>query len=327
MSSSGSQSISSQPNIINPIRVGFSVVANHLPLLLFPILIDIWVWLGIHLTLKSQMMDFVNQIQNLLVQSDSQLNEMPQMMGELLVERFNLMTAIRAFPVGIPSIMASISPIDTPFGAPVTFDLGAFSIGIAWFLGLSIVGLALGTLFYLAVADTALNDTFNFLATIKKWPWAFKQVMGLTLVWLGISIAISIPFGCILPVLSLGSMSQFVLFIYLAIIAWVFFPLLLSAHGIFVNHDQMFVSLKKSIQISRLTLPSTTIFLLFVFLVSQGLNIIWGWPAEDSWIMVIGLVGHAFITTGLLAASFLYYREADQWAQKLLRQVLLRQYS
>jgi hypothetical protein len=43
---------------------------------------------------------------------------------------------------------------------------------------------------------------------------------------------------------------------------------------------------------------------------------IWGWPTENSWILPIGMAGHAFVTTSLLAGSFLYYREADQWAQK-----------
>lgn len=327
MNTSGSQTISSQPNIIKPIRAGFSITANHLSLLLLPILIDLWVWLGIHLTLKTQMTLFIGQIQNLLSLPDSQLADMKQLLGEVLVDRFNIVTALRTFPVGIPSMMSALSPIKTPFGQPVSIDLGSLGFGFVWFLTLSIVGIALGTLYYLIVAETVLNNEPDLVSAIKNWPWAFRQVLSLTLVWVGIGIAISIPFGCIIPIFSVGSFSQFVIFIYLAIIAWIFYPLLLSAHGIFVNHDRMFVSFKKSIQLSRLTLPSTTIFLLFVLLISQGLSIVWGWPAEDSWVMVIGLVGHAFVTTGLLAASFLYYREADQWAQKFLRQVLLRQYS
>ena len=327
MNPSGSQTISSQPNILSPIRAGFSIAANHLLLLLFPILVDLWVWLGVHLTLKTQMMNRIEQIQSLLAQPETQLDNMKEILVEVLVDRLNIMTALRSFPVGIPSLMSSLSPIKVPLGEPVSIDLGSIGFGLGWFLVLSIIGLALGTLYYLIVAEAALRSEPDYLRAIKDWPWAFKQVFGLTLVWLGIIIAISIPFGCIIPIFSIGNLSQFILFIYLAIITWIFYPLLLSAHGIFVNHDPMFVSIKKSLQLSRLTLPSTTLFLLFVLLVSQGLSVVWGWPSEDSWMMIIGLFGHAFVTTGLLAASFLYYNEADQWAQKFLRQVLLRQYS
>jgi hypothetical protein len=28
---------------------------------------------------------------------------------------------------------------------------------------------------------------------------------------------------------------------------------------------------------------------------------------------MVGIVGHAFIATGLLAASFIYYQETDRW--------------
>ena len=327
MNSSDSQMISSQPGVFPPIRAGFNVASNHLSLLLVPILLDIWVWFGVHFTLKSQMKVWVSQIEDLISLPATQINEVMDLLGQLFVERLNIMTALRSYPVGIPSLMSSLSPISTPFGNPISIDLGTIGFGILWFIGISLAGIAFGTLYYLLVAQAALKSDPNWLITVKRWPWAFKQVLGLTFVWLGIAIGVTIPFSCIIPVFSAGNISQFLGFLYIGIIAWLFFPLILSAHGIFVNRDKMLVSLKKSIQLSRLTLPSTTIFLLFVLIISQGLGIVWGWPSEDSWIMVIGLAGHSFVATGLLAASFIYYKEADQWAQKFLRQVLLRQYS
>ena len=55
--------------------------------------------------------------------------------------------------------------------------------------------------------------------------------------------------------------------------------------------------------------------ILFSILISEGLNMVWTLPGTDSWLMVLGISGHAFIVTALLAASFLYYRDGIKWMQ------------
>ena len=68
---------------------------------------------------------------------------------------------------------------------------------------------------------------------------------------------------------------------------------------------------------SRRTLPKTATLFLAVLVVSQGLNLLWRVPVESSWLVLIGLGGHAFVTTGLLAATFVYYREAEKWVKEI----------
>lgn len=70
---------------------------------------------------------------------------------------------------------------------------------------------------------------------------------------------------------------------------------------------------------TRMTLPTTALFILSIFVISEGLDILWRVPAEKSWLTLIGVGGHAFITSALLAASFIYYRDADLWTQGTLR--------
>jgi hypothetical protein len=223
--------------------------------------------------------------------------------------------------------MSSRLPIDAPFGSPHSIDVLNFWNGVVWFLGLSFVGLALGTFYYLVLSQAALTGKPDWGKAFRKWPWTFYQVLTLTLVWLGMAVAISVPFSCIFPIISSTGLSSFFGFFYVVVMLWLFFPLLLSAHGIFVNREKMINSIMKSVHLTRLTLPATSLFLLFAFLVMQGLDIVWGWPKEDSWLVLVGLAGHAFVANAILAASFLYYREADHWVQRFLRQILLQQRS
>jgi hypothetical protein len=96
-------------------------------------------------------------------------------------------------------------------------------------------------------------------------------------------------------------------------------PLVFAPHGIVLNQNSFFSSLKVSTNLIRKTLPTTVLFILVIFLLSKGLDILWVVPAESSWIMLIGILGHAFITTGLLASSFVYYRDALSWIQGMVR--------
>ncbi len=56
---------------------------------------------------------------------------------------------------------------------------------------------------------------------------------------------------------------------------------------------------------------------MLAILVNQGLNIVWQVPPENSWLMMISIIGHAFVTTGMLAASFVYYQDMIRWFEEL----------
>jgi hypothetical protein len=73
---------------------------------------------------------------------------------------------------------------------------------------------------------------------------------------------------------------------------------------------------------SRVSLPNNSLFVLSVFLLSQGLSYLWLVPPSDSWLVLIGIAGHAFISTALLSASFVYYRNVNHWLQAVYEPLL-----
>jgi hypothetical protein len=66
------------------------------------------------------------------------------------------------------------------------------------------------------------------------------------------------------------------------------------------------------------------LFVLTVFLIGVGLNFLWSIPASDSWLALVGILGHAFITTALLASSFVYYHDMTVWLQTVLERMRAR---
>jgi hypothetical protein len=73
----------------------------------------------------------------------------------------------------------------------------------------------------------------------------------------------------------------------------------------------------------RTLFPGVVIFLLSGVVLAQGLGYLWRMAPENSWLMFAGIFGNAFIGTGLLAASFIYYRGAAAWALRLQQEATL----
>jgi uncharacterized membrane protein YdcZ (DUF606 family) len=71
----------------------------------------------------------------------------------------------------------------------------------------------------------------------------------------------------------------------------------------------------------RAFLPGTGLFLLLAIILAQGLDSLWLAAPDSSWLNLVGITGHAFIYTSLLAASYVYYLQGLVWMENNLNQL------
>jgi hypothetical protein len=311
------------PKPIASFLAGFDSITNHIWLILFPVVLDLFIWLGPHLRIRS-LIEAINA--QITLNSGSGISpsaESAQVSKEfwsLAAERFNLLTMLRSVPVGIPSLTAGSSPVQMPLGEAAFIDLSSgMSVLVIWIL-FGLIGLILGTFYYIVVSQASLNGKVNLRQAFGQWPGASLQVVALALFWVFLFLAITLPASCIISFFLASGMplGQVTLFLLFGFLLWIFFPLLFSAHGIVVYRLNMLASVRYSMRVTRLNLSAVSLFFLIALVISQLMDIIWRWPKEDSWFALIGILGHAFISTGLLAASFIFYRDANQWLQKTI---------
>lgn len=324
MKTTEAPAIPAPPSLIGALTAGFDAIANRIGLILFPLALDLLLWLGPHVRVKQIVDSFAAQLSLLYPPSSEQAAEAlhaNQELWAMIGERLNLAALLRTYPVGIPSLMASRLPVEAPsLSSPIFLEISTFSGALAVWALFSIVGIVAATLYFVEVARAAVPIQMRGRKTFGEWGWASVQVLLLTFLWGVMLVGVSIPASCIISALAFSnpSLARFAVLIYAGGLVWLIFPLLFSPHGIFVNRSNAVLSLKSGVRVTRMTLPTTGMFFLAVLVLSQGLDVLWKIPPETSWFTVIGVLGHAFITTGLLASSFIYYREADQWSQKML---------
>ncbi len=309
--------IGKPPQVIQTLLAGFNMVANHIYLIILPVLVDLGLWLGPKLRLKTFLSPIIGDLTaEMLKVAPADLVETvkaTQTMWAEALEQFNLATAIRTLPVGIPSLMARLSPIKSPLAWNPVIEIPSLNWAVASLGILLTVGFLLGSLFfYLVTLQTSKEEAkFDF----KAYLLSYVNTVALFCLLLGLLILISIPLLIILSVLSVfnSGVAQFVVLLAAFCLLWLIIPLIFSVHGIFVTRQKPVQSAILSIKLVRFFLPGTGMFIMTAALISELLNKLWMLPEPDSWLMLLGVGGHAFVVTGLIVASFIYYREGLRW--------------
>jgi len=182
---------------------------------------------------------------------------------------------------------------------------------------LTLVGWISGGLFFrwvsMVVADSTQPTEFQFGKSII-------QTMLLSVLYIMLAFIIGIPVVIVFALVIAASpaLAQGLLLILGLLSMWLVVPAFFTPHGIFMRQQNAFSSIYTSLRMARFTLPTSSLFVLSVLLIAYGLNFLWNIPSSASWMALVGIAGHAFITTSLLAASFIYYRDMQTWLQTVL---------
>lgn len=310
------------PNVLKSIRNGFDAITKHLFLLLFPIGLDLVLWFAPHLRIKTQIEGVIaemNELSALLSPDFGEMVEAGQEIWLIAAERINLFITLRSYPVGIFSLFTSIMPVENPVGNPIFWDINQLSIAAIISLGLFLIGLAFGGLYFSSVRQAALFDEVKWRTILREWPRISIQSFLLSLMLFILFLGILVLGSCTATGITFFSVTlgQLVIILFGIVSFWLIFPLFFSPHGIFSQGQKAWKSMLQSIRLTNTTFFKTGLFIMLAILVNQGLNMVWQVPPENSWLMMISIIGHAFVTTGTLAASFVYYQEMIRWFEEL----------
>jgi hypothetical protein len=315
------------PRLFNSIIAGFNTVANHIQLILIPVALDLFIWFGPHLRVKTLFLPIVNDwLQSVSALGSAEMNQLVvtnRQYFQALLEQFNLFDFLNSFPIGIPSLLSWLGQATTPLGnAPVIEAPTLSSAFLSWLI-IMLAGIALGSLFFNIVAYTTADRRMP-ISWGRRLLWGFIQSVSLTLILVVGLLTLGIPALMLLSIFVLISpgVAQFILLIMGFIFLWLLIPLVFSPHGIFAYGLNAITSLTTSARLVRRFLPGTGLFFLILILLSQGLDIVWRAAPSISWMALIGICGHAFITTSLLAASFIYYQGGMRWMHENLQQMV-----
>jgi len=310
------------PGVIGSLKAGFDAVSTHLTAILLPLGLDLLLWLGPRLSVKEYYQSILPQVTESwqalgfsAAQIQSAVDGYKAQVGQL--DSLNLLALLRTFPIGITSLLSGPAPALTPWGQPQVLQIGPLQNIFFLFIVVVLLGWIGGAIYFRWVASLVVPDGFSIQGR------ALWQSLGLSILAAGALLVIGLPIFLIVYVLNVISpvIGQGVLLFLGFLSMWLVVPLFFAGHGIFMRSQNALASILSGVRMARFSLPNSSLFVLSVLFISIGLNYVWNIPEPDSWMLLVGIIGHAFITTALLAASFIYYRDMTTWLQTVFERL------
>ena len=309
------------PGIISSIKAGFDAVAARITAIFLPLALNLLLWLGPRLRMEEMFKSMEGDMVLFWQASRIPAEEIKKMLDlyEGMAQSINLFGLARTLPIGISSLfVVGQGSSVTPLGVPAVWQVDVLTFPL-WIMFLVFIGWVGGAFYFRDVAWAALTEKITSIRAFQ----AVLQTILISILCNMILIAISVPVLLILIVAAqinavLANLA--VLFIALGSV-WVLVPIFFWAHGVFLDRQNVLTSMLSSLQLTRFTLPTSSLFVLTVFLLSYGLNFLWRIPAQDSWVTLLGIFGHSFVTTALLAGSFIYYHNMSAWVKAVLEKI------
>jgi hypothetical protein len=305
------------PPIFGTFIKGFNAVASRVWLILPPLLLDLFLWFGPHLSLKDLFSPLFSQAAADMARSaGSSLPTNFQAATDLtkaMLAGSNLMTALRSYPIGIPSLMAMASPLVNPLGIPMVYQVPSAQAALLTWIGLTLVGVLLGSLYFSTLAKAAGNTVPGSIESRPTTP--LGQVLIFTLLFYAVILVVGIPVSLMLGMATLlnPAAGQIVFMVGFFLVLWFLMPLVFSPFGIFTASQKVMPSIAVAFRLVRGYLRGTGLFVLLAVLIEVILDLLWMNAPANSWLMLVSISGHAFISTALITSMFIYYLAGLRW--------------
>lgn len=303
------------PKVIKILGEGCNLVANRVYLMAVPFILDLFLLFGPKLRISDYIMPAMDAAFRQMLSSSSFGRQQLELSVELLrhaLSSVNLFGFLQVFPIGI-RVLFSSSGAETPLGNSPEIQMTSLLQIVPITVIIMIAGVMIGAFYYsLTAAHTAKkNGRFS-------WQRFGNQLLNVILLYIALIILIAVlavPAGCLMTFSFMVSpvLYQILALIMVAVSCWLIIPLFYVPQAIFVKDLDFPHAVKESFQLSSWAGTLTIRFILLSLVLSFGLDMIWTIPGQSSWLILFSIFGHAFVSTSLLAGSFILFREIEEW--------------
>jgi hypothetical protein len=159
--------------------------------------------------------------------------------------------------------------------------------------------------------DEPIDLRYTVALAFRSWIKLLLMLMGAAVIVLGITSGISMM-GVLLSLLS-TSLAALVTNVLIMLVVWfaVYVGVLLyfAPQAIVLDDVSIFKAFGGSFRVVRRQLLPTVGFIILVNLIETGLLLVWRGLLSSATTILIAMVGNGYVTTGLVMATLIYYRD------------------
>jgi hypothetical protein len=317
--------------IISSLVTGFEAINARLELILLPLALDLFLWLGPHLSIGPLVPQVEAAMNGLIATagSDATTQRNFQVIRSALEDfgaTFNVFSFLSTTPLGLPSLLAGRGPVVTPAGAPIVWAVNTVPLYLLLWGTFVLLGLLLGAFYFGLIAQQVRDKRLHWGALLRQVWGDWARLTALAVIGAGAILLLGLPVLLLTGLLSLLSpiLGGLVWVAGLMVILWVLFYGGFALHGMLLQRRGLFPALWDSARLVQINLPYAAGLFVVVVVINLGLALVWNIPHDDSWLLLLGLGGHALISTALVAATFVFYQDRYRWWMEMRQTLLAR---
>lgn len=304
--------------VIASLVAGFEHVNARYVLILLPLALDVFLWLGPFVSIRPLMADFsllfgqaMREAQRQSDLSEAQMAQLRATQEGLRAYDPNVLGQLSVPFVGVPSLLAARLGPETVWPRLADIPLSDPMPMLALTLMLVTLGIGLGTAYLSLIAQQVRDGRLDW-GRLARDVWGDALQVGMLMLGLvALVAALGVPTLLMLAVLgAVAPTLTYVLFL-IALVAgfWLFIFFAFSVHGIVLARRNLFVAVWDSLRLVGRNYTATLSLFAASLLINNGLGILWHIPANTDVTLTVGILGHALVNTALVAATFVFYHD------------------
>jgi hypothetical protein len=344
--------------VIESLNKGFRIVSRHWWLILIPVLLDTFLWLGPRASIQNLVYETMETLDaELAGMATEDMGDWFTAFRDALKEaaaRYNAFSLLRVAMLGVPSLIIwggahlgspsiyetlwvsflrvtnmtdlMVSVSDANFLSAPVWQIQRQGGWLLVSVGLTIAGVLVGCA-YLSIIGQSLS---NLERTEAFWPRTWRLGKRFVLFWvlralvvliLGIPVALTFA---LLIALNTGLALLFTS-IALGLATWLSFYGSFVIAAMVVNDAGVWRAILNSINVVLRNFWSTLWLFILINLIGGGLTILWQQFSRGSWWTWVAIVGNAYVSTSMIAASMLFYQDRYARWQEILTELMAGQ--
>jgi hypothetical protein len=301
-------------NIIETMTTAFGTIIKRFWLLVIPVALDLFLWLGPKVSAAPLVNDFMVVIQQGLASASATAQtSSADLVSSLLPElqtalgSTNLLALLAWGRVGVPSI-SGLLPITPQDRLVLLISTPLQMLGIE--LAILALGLFLACILIGLISQAIKGEGLSLLKVLRRAPthWLY-----LVLLYVPLNILLFLGIG-------LGFLLGPLMFLLLGGIIWISLYLFFIPQAVILSDASPLEALRNSFIVVRLNFWSSLGLVLLVYLISGGFGLIWSRLTFTPIGILGSILANAFVGTGLLAATCIFYRDRMIKWQQILQQ-------
>lgn len=300
-------------SIIETISAGFGALNRRLWVLLIPLALDVYLWWSAPLSFAPFFALIRDQLAEAAATLTTNAQEQEQFVVRLMnTDMRNILAWFNFVPILAPQVFndssaAMMQPIAV--SDPLVMLLLVVLINTLTLLISSV---------FLTVLATGVQPTRRTL-TAYLWQWV-QAIVGMSaylILCFGAIVLVSVPLTLLFTVLALvvPALAPLGLIVGFVLLFWGYVYTGFAVEAVLLDGVNPLQAVINSIQVVRRSFIPTLGLLMLSIIILSGMTVLWRSLVVHVPGLLIAIVGHAYIATGLLAARLVFYRERFRLAK------------